>query len=205
MKGARLFIVKSVCLLIFLSGCTSAAIKRSEVPSLGVGSPLISVGPRTFVVRNFTNVTNVKPGVFTDMDSLVGQVTLDDPVEVIVADAIRKELERNGLIGVADGSTPGGDFIIAGTVYKYEFLRNVPMVIGKYSKNEDRGTVAVKLTVSRASDPNTVFIKNYEGEYPYTEGMIEGFQIVVDIMNKALLEMVKKVSMDEELVAFLKK
>jgi hypothetical protein len=188
-----------VILSLLLGGC-AATIKSSRVPLLQSGSPLKSISPKVFAIKEFDNASGVKPGVIWSI-GMGHKVVLDDPVEVIVSDAIRNELERNGQKCIGGDLHSNTDFLVEGTVYKYSHaqdVRNMGFSI------EVKGTVAVKLTVSRVSQHEEFFTKNYEGTSTKSSAVLTENDRV-ETLNEALMDMVKKISTDEELISFLEK
>lgn len=198
MNEIRSFINKTLMLIaisLFLSGC-AATIKSSGTPLLQGGSPLRSIKPKVFAIKEFRNTTDVKPGVFKTF--VVHKVMLKDPVEILVSDAIRRELERNGHKCIDIGPYSQVDFIIEGSVYKYWLMTDIAIYV------EAKGIVAVKLTISHESRKEDIFIKNYDGEYVQRSHRMT-MDDFVEIMNEALRDMINKISTDEQLIAFLNK
>jgi hypothetical protein len=194
MKPFRVYLFRFVGVItvsLLLEGCM-LCIKSEDIPTLATGSPLKSVRPKTFVFKEFKDVRG------TDV-YLVGIVKLDSPASTIVSMSIRKELERNGHKCIVDSPQSKPDFIIEGTVYKYWLTHSIRFASDRYT-----GNVAVKLTVSRSSIDTDVLAKTYEGEYR-RDLVIGGPSRVKGVLNQALLAMLKEISTDPELIAFLEK
>ncbi len=189
-------VVAVMAVTVIIAGCAVTIITK-DIPQLQTGSPLKSINPERFAFKEFKDIRGTEP-------SLVGEVRarkfyLDMPPVTVLATAIERELERNGHTCVVDTPQPKADFIIEGTVYKY-WLREVFI----YNKVKIVGNVAVKLIVSSVSDEKKVMTKSYEGEYYLSNGFVPPSSWV-EILNQALLEMVKEISTDPELIAFIEK
>jgi len=183
-------------IVIMFAGCTHT-IKSSEIPLLQTGSPLKGIKPKTFAFKEFRDARG------TDA-SLVGQVEasklrLDQPAATVVATAIKKELERSGHTCLVDSPEVKANFVIEGVVFKYWFALN-----SKVFSVKGTGNVAVKLTISAISDDKKVLTKSYEGEYQLSRGGLSKY-LWEEILNQALLTMIKEISTDPELIAFLGK
>lgn len=192
-----LFRVVAVMAVTVIAGCAVTIITK-DIPQLQTGSPLKSINPKRFAFKEFKDIRGTEP-------SLVGEVRarkfyLDMPPVTVSATAIERELERNGHTCVVDTPQPKADFIIEGTVYKY-WLREVFI----YNKVKIVGNVGVKLIVSSVYDEKIVMTKSYEGEYYLSSGFAVPPSSWVAILNQALLEMVKEISTDPELIAFIEK
>jgi uncharacterized lipoprotein YajG len=203
MKPYGLYLFKLGAVLavsvIMLAGCTHA-IKSDEISSLRTGSPLKSVRPRTFAFKEFVDVRG--NDAFVVAKGGGHKWKLDQPVATVVATAIRKELERNGHTCVMDSPQSKSDFIIEGSVYKFwistgggGFASHTVIV---------RANVAVKLTVGPVSPEKGALTKSYEGEYQLAAFYIS-LETRKDILNQALLAMVKQMSTDPELIALVGK
>ncbi len=184
-----------IALPCFLCGC-SATIKNNRNLSLQSGSPLQSVSPKEFAFTEFHNATGVKPGLF--LRTGLHTVVLQDPVETLASDAIKRELERNGH-KCRSSQTPHTDFLVRGSVLKYQLLFGVG-----WSAVNAKGIVAVNLTISRGTQSSEIFNKSYEGEVLVTSGLVTVNDRAI-LMGDALMDMVKKISTDEQLIAFLGK
>jgi hypothetical protein len=115
---------------------------------------------------------------------------LDEPPASLVAMVIRKELERNGHKCIVYSAQSNPDFIIEGSVYRFQIEMGRPSVT----------VVAVKLTVSPVSPGKEVLIKTSEGKARYSS-----YYTYKTSVNLALLAMVKEFSTDPDLIAFLEK
>jgi len=189
-------LVAGITLFLMFVGCTHT-IKSADISTLQTGSPLKGVGSKTFSFKDFKDIRGTDAFLITAIGS--HKYTLDQPVATVVAMSIRKELERNGHKYIAYSTQSNPDFIIEGTVYKYSLTMQSGLV-----SNTIIGNAAVKLTISRASADREVLAKSYQGEYRKdTFGGPHG--VLKAVSNQALLEMVKEMSTDPELIAFLEK
>jgi hypothetical protein len=198
MVTLRLFLFRTIMILaltIMLIGCS--VIKSADIPKLQTGSPLKSISPKIFAFKEFKDIRG------TDAYFLwhVGfrDFRLDQPVAKVVADAIKREFERNGHKCIDDASQLKADYIIEGTVYKYSLLFNVSLIT-----TEKIASAAVKLTVSHTSPNKSVFSHNYEYESRRSD-TFSGPQSQIDMMVQALPSLVKEISTDQKLVQFLEK
>lgn len=199
MKPYNVFFPKIVLLMIIaimFAGC-SYTMKTNDIPQLQTGSPLKSLDPKIFAFKKFETI-----GID---DSLVmlkkgaHKLTLEEPPAIMVATAIKKELERNGHTCIEYSPQLKADFIVEGTVYKYYLYQEMSLTTLKVIAN-----TAAKLTISSVSSDMQPLIKNYEGEY-HVSGIMVPSNIWKDILAQALLNMVKEISIDPELIAFLEK
>jgi len=192
--------------LIFL-GCAHGVLNSAYLLPEPTGSPLKNISPKTFAFKEFSDAREDADPLFVfgdnkprnDVKWKMGP--LEQPPATIVATAIKREFEMNGHTCVAD--TPSSDFIIEGSLQKYK-------VVGtgsSYFQQKFRTEVAVKLTVTSVSDTKRVFTKNYEGEYAGVIGAVGsgGLGNLIPLLKAALFEMVKEISTDPELIAFIEK
>jgi hypothetical protein len=203
MKPDRIHLVRLIAVVVIslmFVGCTFT-LRSKDLSTLETGSPLKSIPSKTFAFKEFRdargtvtgalgNVLDVKkdPYLFDKQGAVKSK--LDKPPASLVAMVIRKELERNGhkCIGYSAQSNP--DFIIEGSVYKFEIRRSQTL----------NTEVAVKLTVNYVSPREGVLIKAYEGIARYYT-----YYVYKTSVNLALLAMVKEFSTDPDLIAFLEK
>jgi len=166
----------AVAVTAALAGCFN--MKASEISTLKTGSPLKGVRPKTFAFKEFKDTRGIDPY------HVWGGYKLDQPAASVVAMVIRKELERNGHRCVAYSAQANRDFIIEGSVSAYSVL-----------------VVGVKMTVNSVSPEKGMITKTYEGE---VRGSYNGYTWNTKF-NHALLAMVKEMSTDPDLIAFLEK
>ena len=181
---------------IMLAGCTQT-IRSAAIPLLQTGSPLKGIKPKTFAFKEFKDIRGTEPSLVSRDGGF--DIILDMPAVTVVATAIKRELERNGHTCVMDTPESKANFVIEGAVYKYWFTFNHSVFSVKGT-----GNVAVKLTISAVSPNRGVLAKNYEGEYNLTSGRPPKY-ICEEILNQALLAMIKEISTDPELIAFIEK
>jgi hypothetical protein len=182
---------------VMLVGCTHT-LKSNKIPTLQTGSPLKGISQKTFAFKEFRDA---RP---TDNPFLVGaefrgRVKLDQPAATVVATAVRKELERNGHTCVVDSPQLKSDFVIEGTLHTYFYINEERVHVQKVTAN-----VRMELKVSHVSLRERVLKKSYQGEYSYANALAMTWGMKKDTLNQALLEMVKQMSTDPELIAFLK-
>jgi hypothetical protein len=168
-------------------GCTYT-LKSSEIPSLQVGSPLKGVPPAVLAFKEFREVTGRGQNLGTFGRKTV---SLDQPPAAVVSGAVKREFERNGHRCVVNPDQPGVDFVVEGTVYKYDLSMDPGLFVNRFN-----GIVGTKLIVRSNRSEEKEFAKNYEGRSQGTT-----FRAV----NDALVEMVKEVSRDTELVEFIRR
>jgi hypothetical protein len=170
-------------------GCTHT-VKSADIPTLQTGSPLKGIGSKTFAFKDFQGMRTTL--VFGQG---VHKYVWDQPVTTVVAMLIRKELERNGHKCVAYSQQSNSDFILDGTVYKYS--------VGTRGLNSFACNVALKLTIIRASADKEVLAKSYQAEYNQAHRW--GGHEPIDVSIQAMLLMVKEMSTDPEVIAFIEK
>jgi len=190
-----------IAISLILQGCMmmSHTIASADLlPQVQAGSPLKSVSPKTFAFKEFGDTRNISDPLLL-MEAPFHKYKLDQPPAILVAEAIKKELERNGHICIDYSPQSKADFIIEGTVYKYwSFYTSIAWTYNSTAN------VAVKLTVSPFSGDKRVFIKNYEGEYVLNKATYSPKE-VKEVLSQALMEMLKEISTDSELIEFIEK
>jgi hypothetical protein len=198
MKGCRRYRFGFVLLMIVIwmyTGCTYV-LKTDDIPTLQMGSPLKSVGQKTFAFKEFKDIRDVKsPFLIKEVE--FGSWVSDKPVSSLFMLALKKEWERNGHICVEYSKQVKADYIIEGIVYKC----SVTIIPGFIAPTQTAYT-GVKLTVSHVSDrEEPLLIKSYEGEYRfYGTGVTWK-----EVLTNSLLSMIKEISVDSELIEFIKK
>lgn len=212
MKPCAIYVFRIVALIvipfIFL-GCAHGIISSAYLLPEPTGSPLKNVSPKTFVFKEFSDAREDADPLYVfgdnkprnDVKWKMGP--LEQPPTSIVATAIKREFEVNGHTCVVDTPSSKLDFIIHGSLYKYKIVG----VESSYFKQKFLAQVAVKLTVTSVSNTKRVFTKNYEGEYAGTIGAVGsgGLGNLIPLLKAALFEMVKEISTDTELIAFIEK
>lgn len=200
MKPYNLYLFRLAAIMavsVMVVGCTHT-IKSNEISVSQAGSPMKAVRPKTFAFKEFKDIRGTDPFLVAKVG--VHKFKLDQPAATVVATMIRKELQRNGHMCVIDLPQAKSDFIIEGTVYKCWFTTEQ---VGFFSKKVT-ANVAVKLAVSPVSPGKGVLTKSYEGEY-HLAGVTVGMEKGKDILDQAILAMLKEMSTDPELIAFLEK
>ena len=188
-----------VAALVMLIGCTPI-MKTDKIPTLQTGSPLKGIAPKTFAFKEFKDQRPTKDPFLVEGESHSGQWKLDQTATTVVATAVRKELERNGHTCVVDSSQSKADFVIEGALYRYSYIRVQSLV-----KTKVTAYLKMELTVRRVSPREGALTKSYQGEYGLSDaggGISRG--TMEDILNQAILETVKQISTDPELISFLK-
>jgi uncharacterized lipoprotein YajG len=201
LKSTSLYLFRYVIVIavfFMLIGC-SYTMKISDLPQLQIGSPLKSISSKTFAFKEFKD-TRVGDNPLVMLNVHGDKLTLEQPPAIMVATAIKRELERNGHVCVMDLPQTKSDFIIEGTVYRCWLREDRDLFKGKIT-----GDVAVKLTICSVSDEKKVLTKNYAGEYYLSSGFGIPSSSWMAILNEALLEMIKEISTDPELIGFIEK
>jgi hypothetical protein len=186
-----------VCCCAAMTGCTTTVYKSSAIPPLQVGSPLKDVPSRTFVLKEFKDTRGVEPKLFFQAGK--SKCLMDEPIATIVRTAIRKELERNGHVCLSGEADKTADFIIEGTVYRYD-LSVRSAVLGLTTT--ETANVGVKLTVVGAESHPGLLTKTYEGSSSFTHAIKMEF---APLMNKALLNMLEELTYDQQFIDTIKK
>jgi uncharacterized lipoprotein YajG len=186
-----------MAVLFMFGGCTKI-VKSGDMDNLKTGSPLKSVGQKVFSLRTFKDVRSVSDS------SLLGNAganyAMDQPVAIVAEAAVKKEFERNGHYFVTDLNQKRPDFFIDGSVYKFGiYMSRTPFT------TTVTGNVAVKLTIESSSPDKRILIKTYEGKYEESRSFGFYTGTITDIINQALLGVVKDMSTDQGLIVFLEK
>jgi hypothetical protein len=193
---SRVVTVMISCLLI--SGCGfTRIIDSTTMPPLQTGSPLRGISPKTFAFKELKDVRGTDQ--FLAGHVSVTKYILDQPASTVVIKAIMREFERNGHKCIIYSPQDKPDFIIDGSVYKYEFRAYFATFPG--DKDRHIAIIAVKLIVSRAASDD-LFSKKYEGEYLCGR---DKYLSPTEMMSQAQMAMLKEISTDKELIEFLKK
>jgi hypothetical protein len=190
-------LITIIAISFILVGCTYTVKSVDLLPQMQAGSPLKSLSPRTFAFKEFRDTRGV-----TDPLLLLkagAELKLDQPPAIIVATAIKRELERNGHRCIDYSPQSKADFIVEGTVYKYWYGFYTGFFTNTHTVN-----AGVKLTVGPVSDDKRVLTKNYEGEYVLSDGRHPRV-VGKDALSQALLAMIKEISTDSELIEFIEK
>jgi hypothetical protein len=171
-------------------GCTYT-LKSNDLSILETGSPLKGIPPKTFAFKEFRDARPFQKASVKDPYVFYPQCRLDQLPTSLVAMVIRKELERNGHKCIAYSAQSNPDFIIEGSVYRFWV---------DHSRAPSSTYVAVKLTVNPVSPGKEMLLKTYEGKARW-----KTLYTWKTSLNLALLAMVKEMSTDPELIAFLEK
>jgi hypothetical protein len=171
--------------------------KSSEISILQTGSPLKGLSPKIFAFKDFRDDRGINPDPYLMAVRGIQKYKLDQPKTTFVVVAIRKELERNGHTCIMQSVQSKSDFIIVGSVYKFG-------VVYQHWRGEV-ATVAVKLTVTPVPPKEELLTKTYEGEGIARIRSAFASRYMKESLNQALLAMVKEISTDPELIAFLEK
>ena len=122
---------------------------------------------------------------------------LDKPVSQVVRDSIQSEFQRNGHICLGTEQQNQADIVIEGSVYQYMFAFDA-------GRREIAGHVGVKISVKAVSRPSDLFSKKYDGNYILRGGFMSG-HTAQQVLNEALLNMLKEFTTDQEFLGFLKR
>jgi len=188
-----------IALSLLLGGC-SRNIKSDAFHQLQVGSPLSELKQKTFAIKEFVDVRDMGTHHIGKGVKEFEKMTIDQPVSKVITTEISKEFERNGHKTLLYSSESKADFIIEGTVYKFLLLFKTG-----FPENEFSSNVAVKITIFPTSDGNKVFVRKYEGEYSVVRLPFISTATLTEILEQALLNMIKDMSTDQELFSFLQK
>jgi hypothetical protein len=173
-------------------------IKTSDMPGLQAGSPLKSIGSKTFMINEFKDISlRISDDPLVIKKAGVHTWKLEQPPETVVASVVRKELERNGHKCIAPSSAKKADYIIDGTIFKF-----YPTFLPQAFSIRYISEIAVKLTVSRIPASSGVFVKQYQGTYDAEEGHVA---YLTKPVQQTLLNMIKEISTDQDLIEFLQK
>ena len=129
------------------------------------------------------------------------KIELDDQkVPEIINQAIVKELKRNGHKVLQPGEANKADVIIDGIVRGYWIQSN------NYTFSITiTGMVETELNITANKNEDKFITKTYRGNYQYeTSGMISP-SVWRDVINQALLDMIKEFTTDEKFLNRLKR
>jgi hypothetical protein len=183
---------------VMLTGCASKSFNliQDDLPQSQTGSLLKGVHNSTFALNELSDTRGTDStciGLFFD-----SKILLNRPVASVVSDMIKKEFKRNGHSFIETTSSSSPDYIVEGSVSKYWFI----FLNDYYANHRWIGTVGVELKIVSRKDNKRVYRKYYRGEFMKRgDGKIEN--LVVGIMDQALLSMVRDISSDQELADFI--
>lgn len=196
-----LFIIWSTMIVLSLLsvGCSPKIINSNDLHQLQIGSPLSGLNPKIFAIKEFVDVRGTPPQLVGKGQGMGGDgLNIDKPVATVITTAIIKEFERNGHKVLFYPTQSKTDFTINGTIYKFSFINRIG-----YIENEGIANVAIKLTATSTHDSNKVLVRKYEGEDSYDRSIFRPIKTYTEILNQALLNMIRDMSMDQELLKFL--
>lgn len=151
---------------------------------------------KTFAFKEFTDTRGYDPYVVGQWGS--HRLILEKPAADTVADAVKKEFERNGHSCVSVSQQAESDFLVTGTVYKYYLswfgLASVKAI----------ADVGITLTMRSQSSHNSI-VKNYQGEYPITGDSEITSEMQGNALNQALLNVLRQIFYDDDLIQFIRK
>lgn len=207
MKRLRAYLLASAALMMLglvPGGCTvnifetSHTLKTSEMSPALFPSPLRDLAPKTFAFKEFKDIRATDDP--TRMLKVgVHSFDLEDPPAMLVAQWIQNELERNGHRCLPDSPTVKADFLVEGTVFKFWVRQHAGWV-----RLAEMAEVATKLTISRVPADAGSLTKSYQGQHVLTGGAFTTtFDLWKPAINQALMAMVREMSTDPELRAFL--
>jgi len=203
MKSYFIYCLRLTAFLVMVTLLFSCITHRlnTDIPPLKFGSPLGRLHAKTFAFNKFMDDRGTEE---VSRNWGAHSYKLDRPASIVVAEAIKKELERNGHKCVSASLQSKSDLIIGGTVKKY-WWEFVEFIGGKTFSN-----VEVELIVSSSSNNSKrVFRKTYEGEYifkgdsSWNAGYDPQGNLFSELLKQALLRMVGEISTDPELIAFI--
>lgn len=197
MKYQKFIIAILISAAALLQGCASRTIKIDPIPELKIGSPLAGIEPLTFRINDFEDVRPLKKQVGA---CRVGpRIELDEQmVTDIIVQAMSNELKRNGHKVLKAGDAGNVDVIIDGTVRKYWIQSDNYAFSIKIT-----GTVETEINIA-ATNTDKPLTKTYRGEYYYETGFSITPSVWRDVINRALLEMLKEFTTDEEFLSRIK-
>lgn len=185
-----------VALFILLSGC-AGTIKSDNFHQLQTGSPLSEVSKKIFVIKEFSDARGTDRH-YVGRGVGLYSLSMDQPVAKVITMAISKELERNGHKTLLYPVQENADFIIVGTIYKFSLSMKRIFNAGEYI-----GDVGVRISTISASDSSKILVRKYEGEYRLIRTIVPSPETCMEILEQALLKMIRDMSVDQELLVFL--
>lgn len=162
-------------------------------------TPLKNIRPKTFVAKDIKDMR----GYFNQQlvykfrtGNKMTEVTLNKPVATVIQTLVKGELERNGHKCIVDSQEAKPDFVIAGSVLRFD--------INEPRERELTALVSLKLTILNAANRKGAYSNKYDGAY--------SFSIAADkdrtaqekhLLNQAILDMLGKITSDPKLLEFL--
>lgn len=195
MKVLTRFSIAIFCLVLYC-GCNVKTIKIDPLPQLQSGSPLSTVEPLTFKIKEFEDVRSYKKQIGATKAG--PKIELDEQkVSEIITQAIANELKRNGHKVLQTGKSDKADIIVEGIVRQY-WVASTPGFITVTIT----GSVEVEMNFITGQDSKKPLSKTFRGNHYYSD---KGFLGVLEyVLNQALLDMLKEFTTDEEFLNKLK-
>lgn len=183
-------------LAYMIQGCGQVPIKMRQIPELKGGSPLSGIEPVTFVFNDFIDEVGEIVGF---VGGFKNPVVIDKKVTHIVVQTITSELKRNGHKILGRNNVDKTDFIIDGNVKQY-FVESQARVKVEYTAN-----VKVNITVSKALSHEKILSQTYSGVYKESKiwPPLAIEEYLVEMLNRALLNMVKDFTTDPDFLNIL--
>ena len=199
MKCQKYTFIIFISILAMLQGCITRTIKIDPIPELKIGSPLAGIESLTFKINEFKDVRSNK--------KLVGACRVGPKIELeeqkvpeIITQTIANEMKRNGHKVLQTGEADKADVIIDGTVRGYWVQSN------NYTFSITiTGMVETEIYVTANKNMDNPLIKTYRGDYYYETSGIISPSVWRDVINQALLEMVKEFTTDEEFLSGIRR
>jgi len=199
MKYKRHNVLILIILVITIQACGTAVIKMDQIPRLEGGSPLSSIEPVTFIIK-----AESRTGKYVGLGVAPGgrHAELDRKVSDVVAEAIGMELKRNGHRVLESSDINKADLVIIGIVLRYWVEPPKSFLVPTHV-----GTAQTHITILKAKDSVEMLSKTYEGVYHRKEQFLKlpGVAYFKDVLDNALLNMVKDFTTDPEFLDCLQK
>lgn len=205
MQNNKLLWFVLILLVIILSGCSlgTLTIKTGIVPILQEGSPLNAIKPIAILVSDFKDERLHKDHVGQLIHPVLGtemyKLNVDKDIAKLVREAVQKEFERNGHKVLQSQDIRNADIEIGGSILEY-WVES----ISHFAHVEVKGTVKAKIIVKNYRTGENFILKDYSGFYSFKAGSVSTFQNMADVLNEALLNLVKDFTRDPEFLMKLK-
>jgi len=163
---------------------------------------LKGVGSLKVCVKDFRDLRFIKPAAIPEAMS-PGRYKWQKPhkpVDNLVRDGVRREFERDGHTCLGPDQEAKADVVMEGALYNYSVHHTiVGLALYRATCN-----IGVKINLRSAKDPEVVFFRKYEGTF-YADKWRTSNAWVNTVMDEALLNMIKELTSDEDLLDFLRR
>lgn len=204
MKLEKSSILSLIGTALVVSGCMTRTIRMGdELPQLHGPSPLRTSKSAVFIINNFADERQDRETIGVVRDAAgESKLKVDRDVPSFITEAVANELARNEHTVLVADSARKPEIIIKGAVLEY-WTEHSKTMWGFRST----GIVKARIEVIVPGTTNQTLTKTYVGNYFLSRKLAMGniYTSSRDVLNSALLDMVRDFSTDPDFVRLLPK